>query len=281
MKRFPAAALACGLLISGCAHAGLQKKISAKPAVNAVTASSVSKTAEAAGTTVTAKTKNAEGKGSSSGFRVKKLLIDSDTMTFDRDTSEAVFSGSVTASASSVVIYCSKLVSKNYRDNAVATGNVRAIYREYGVNITCDRLVYSGGLSKIYAYDNVVARKFLPDGNTVNMYCEELVFNAADNTMDAVKSSKRVRVVIKDIVAFSDEVSYNDASRQMHFSGRPIIKKVKSLFLADNIWLNVDDKSINMKDNVWARFYYNDFERTSMEVKVETDKNAASGKTLQ
>ena len=81
--------------------------------------------------------------------------------------------------------------------------------------------------------------------------------------------------------AFSDEVSYNDASRQMHFSGRPIIKKAKSLFLADNIWLNIDDKSINMKDNVWARFYYNDFQRTSMEVKVETDKNAASGKTLQ
>ena len=202
-------------------------------------------------------------------------------MTFDRDTSEAVFSGSVTAAASNVVIYSSKLVSKNYRDNAVATGNVRAIYREYGVNITCDRLVYSGGLSKVYAYDNVVARKFLPDGNTVNMYCEELVFNAADNTMDAVKSSKRVRVVMKDIVAFSDEVSYNDASRQMHFSGRPIIKKAKSLFLADNIWLNIDDKSINMKDNVWARFYYNDFQRTSMEVKVETDKNAASGKTLQ
>jgi lipopolysaccharide export system protein LptA len=237
-----------------------------------------------ANATATARPKvSAAGAGTKTEkFRVHDLLINSDTMTFDKETSEAVFSGSVTAKASDVAIYSTKLVSKNYRENAVATGNVRAIYRKFGVNITCGRLEYSGGLNDVKAYEDVVAHKALADGNTVTMYCQELYFNASENTMTAKKSSdKRVRVVMKDIVAFSDEVSYNDGTRQLYFTGRPIIKKSKSIFLSDNIWLGTDDKSIKMKDNIWTRLFYRDFEKTNAEVQVEADKNAASGKTLQ
>ena len=214
-------------------------------------------------------------------FRVRDILISSDTMTFDKETSQAVFSGSVTASAADVKIYSDKLTSKNYREDAVATGNVRAVYKKYGVNIICGRLEYSGGMNNVRAYEDVTAKKSLPNGSAVTMYCEELDFNAADSTMSAKKSNKRVRVVMKDIVAFSDEVSYNDKNRELYFSGRPIIKKSKSLFLSDYIWLDTDDKSIRMKDNIWTRFFYRDFQKTSAEVQVEADKNAASGKALQ
>lgn len=75
--------IACGLLFARAYAAG--------PAADGFTAlSAVSKTA-GADTTVAAKNPGPAVKGGSSGFRVKKLLIDSDTMSFDRDTSEAVF----------------------------------------------------------------------------------------------------------------------------------------------------------------------------------------------
>jgi lipopolysaccharide export system protein LptA len=277
---------------AGCFHVDSTKKDRVKfpdeiaPVIAAAgtTAENITTTARVAPAHVSSTAKSAGSKQAPKDekFKVHDLLINSDTMTFDKETSEAVFSGSVTAKASDVVIYSSKLVSKNYRENAVATGDVRAIYRKFGVNITCGRLEYSGGLNDVKAYEDVVAHKALPDGNTVTMYCQELYFNASENIMSAKKSGdKRVRVVMKDIVAFSDEVSYNDGTRQLYFTGRPIIKKSKSIFLSDNIWLGTDDKSIKMKDNIWTRLFYRDFEKTSAEVQVEADKNAASGKTLQ
>jgi lipopolysaccharide assembly outer membrane protein LptD (OstA) len=255
----------------------------ASPATRTAQAAPLGLTTTAGAATPAAVTSSAGDNtaGKKQKIKPRNILINSDTMTFDKETSEAVFSGSVTASAADVKIYSDKLVSTNYREEALATGNVRAVYDKYGVKISCGRLKYMGGMNNVKAFDGVVAKKSLPNGNTVTMYCEELDFNAADSTMEAKKSDKRVRVVMKDIVAFSDEVSYNDKNRELYFSGRPVIKKSKSLFLSDYIWLNTDDKSIRMKDNIWTRFFYRDFQKTSAEVQLEADKNAASGKALQ
>ena len=86
---------------------------------------------------------------------------------------------------------------------------------------------------------------------------------------------------MKDIIAFSDKVSYNDKTKELFMSGNPLVKKAKSLMLADSITLNVDKKSMSFKQNIWTKLFYKDFETAQKEVEVETDKNGTSGKNVQ
>lgn len=207
-------------------------------------------------------------------FKVKELVINSDSMTFNKETSEAVFTGSVEASADNVLIRSDRLRSKNYKDNAVAEGNVTAYYKDYGIYITCETLDYGGKLSNIIARKNVVAKKALDNGNTITMRSDIFIFNADDDTMLAKKDPSRVRVTMQDIMAFGDEVKYNNETRQLEISGAPFIKKGKSLFFSDNIKLDVDKKTIKMNKSIWTKLFYRDFEKESGEAVIERDKNA-------
>lgn len=214
-------------------------------------------------------------------FRVRQLIVNSDTMNFNKDTLEAVFRGNVEAQASNVIIKSDMLVSKDYKTSAQASGNVRAFYKEQGVEIECGRLDYKDKMSLVYAYDNVTARKTLKNGDVVVLRSEELTFNAADNILRAKKIKKRVRITMKDIIAFCDEVSYNDGTRELFMTGNPLVKKSKSVMLAESVMMNVDKKSMSLKQNIWTKMFYRDFETARTEAKIETDKNTASDKDVQ
>jgi lipopolysaccharide export system protein LptA len=216
-----------------------------------------------------------------SKFRVKELVINSDTMNYNKETSEAVFHGNVSAEASNILINCDMLKSTNYKDNAEAYGNVRAFYKEQGVTINCGKMIYKDKLTGVNAFDDVVTRKVLQNGETIIMKSEELVFNAADNTLYAKKVKKRIRITLKDIIAFCDEVSYNDTTRELEMKGNPMVKKSKSILMADVIDMNVDKKSMNMKKNIWTKIFYRDFETTRKEAAVDKNKNRTPDKNIQ
>ncbi|MCE5300365.1 MAG: hypothetical protein LLG37_05770 [Spirochaetia bacterium] len=201
--------------------------------------------------------KNEKSKGE---FKVRELVINSDTLRFNRDTSEAIFSGHVVAEASNVIIYSDELHSKDYRDNAQAFGNVRAVYKEQNVVINCKRMDYREKLTKVCGYDDVVVRKLLDDGNTMTMRCDVIEFNAGDNVLYARRVTNRVRVTLKDVMAFADTVSYSDPAKEMEFTGNPLLKKNKSVFISDNIRLDVEKKMIRMKDNIFTRLFPKDVE---------------------
>jgi lipopolysaccharide assembly outer membrane protein LptD (OstA) len=201
-----------------------------------------------------------------SQFRVKELVINSDTMNYNKDTGEAVFTGNVATEAANVLINSDRLVSKDYKDNAQATGNVKAFYKEYGLTIYCKKMDYTDKLSKIYAQEDVTAIK-ADKGNTITMYADELVFNTADDTMTAVKKKNRVKLTMKDILAFSNKVIYNDETREALLTGSPLVKKMKSVFMADEITINVDTKTMKMKDNIWSKLLFKDFEVAQKESK--------------
>jgi len=214
-------------------------------------------------------------------FAIKQLIINSDTMNYNKETSEAVFLGNVEAEASNVIIKADVLKSKDYKQSAQAQGNVRAIYKDQGVTIECGKLDYKDKLSFVYAYDDVTAHKQLANGDTVVLKAEALEFNAVENILTAQKIKKRIRITMKDIIAFSDKVSYNDKTKELLMTGFPLVKKAKSIMLADSITLNVDKKSMSFKDNIWTKLFYKDFETAQKEVKVETDKNGTLGKNVQ
>ena len=214
-------------------------------------------------------------------FKLKQLNINSDTMNYNKETAEAVFRGHVEALASNVVIKSDMLTSKDYKQSAQASGNVRAFYKDQGVEIECGRLDYKDKLSVVYAYDDVIARKTLTNGDKVVLNSEELTFDAAENILRAKKVKKRVRITMKDIIAFCDEVSYNDSTRELFMTGLPLVKKSKSVMLAESVMMNVDKKSMVLKQNIWTKLFYKDFETARTEAKIEADKNRTSDKDVQ
>lgn len=209
-------------------------------------------------------------------FKVKELEISSDSMTFNKDTSIAVFTGKVLLAAAGVKLKCDKLSSKNYKDNADATGNVRAYYKAQKTNLRCARIEYGDGMSSVKAYDGVITEKYMEDGNTITMYSDESDFDTGYGSIEARKIKKQVKVVYKDIVAFSDKVIYNDENGELEMSGKPVVKKNKSSFTSSRIIVDTVNKTMRMESDIWTRIFYGDLKKMEPEVKLETDNNPAS-----
>jgi len=277
------------ILASGCAHVdsskaeemyyskSLEAHILTGPAASTQTAqvtAPLAVTQSAASATTTA-AKTAAAAPKKKKFRVKEFVVNSDSMTYNKDTAEAVFIGNIVAEADNVRIYADQLKSKNYKEKASASGNVRAYYMDFGIIINSDTFDYSSSLSKILAQGNVVARKFLDNGNTITMRADIMEFDADEDILTARKGDTRVRVTMQDIMAFADLVVYNNISRQMEMTGKPFLKKGKSLFFSDDIQLDVDKKTIKLNKSIWTKLFYGDFEKAAKENNNGTNYNKA------
>jgi len=214
-------------------------------------------------------------------FRVKEFDISSDSLTFNKETSITVFIGNVILLAEGVRLNCEKLVSKNYKDNADATGNVRAYYKAQKTLIKCGRIKYGNQMSTVEAYDGVITEKYLDKGNTITMYADQADFDTEYGTIVAKKIKKRVKVVYKEMVAFSEKVVYNDDTGIMELTGKPVVKKSGSSFTAVRIKVDTNKKTMKLENDIWSRVFYGDMKKAETEVKNETDKNPAPGKVIQ
>jgi lipopolysaccharide export system protein LptA len=208
-------------------------------------------------------------------FKIKSLEIASNSMTFNKDTSITTFIGGVVLTSQGVLLKSDRLASKNYKDSAEATGHVRAFYKQQKTAIKCGRIVYGKEMSNVKAYENVVAEKFLDNGNTITMYCDRADFDTEHGSITAEKVKKRVKVTMKDIVAFSDKVVYNDETGDLLMTGKPMVEKDKSAFLASRITVDTIKKTMRLENDIWSRLLYGDFQKTKEEVSIETDKHPA------
>ncbi len=213
------------------------------------------------------------GEGGGGKFLIKDLEVNSDSMVYNKETSMAVFKGNVKLESGGVIIHSDILKSKNYRDSADARGNVAAYYKEYDIKINCRRMVYGDKMSSIKAYDDVEAKKFLRGGNTLTMKADVAEFGLADGIITARKVKKRVEVKLKDMVAFSDRVIYNEKKEELTMVGKPVVRKQESLFFSEKIIVDVNSEEMNLKQNIWSRFYYSDFEKAKKEAEIEADKD--------
>ncbi len=208
-------------------------------------------------------------------FKIKSLEIESNSMTFNKDTSITTFIGAVKLTAQGVLLKCDRLASKNYKDNAEATGNVRAFYKLQKTALKCGRIVYGKEMSNVKAYENVVAEKYTDNGNTITMYCDKADFDTERGSITAEKIKKRVKVTMKDIVAFSNKVVYNDETGELLMTGKPMVKKNESAFLASRIVVDTIKKTMRLENDIWSRLLYGDFKKTKEEVSIEADKHPA------
>lgn len=208
-------------------------------------------------------------------FRVKELEIEADSMTFNKDTSMAVFTGNVILLAEGVRLKCDTLSSKNYKDNADASGNVRAYYKAQKTSLKCGRIKYGNKMSSVTAYEGVITEKYLDSGNTITMYADEADFDTGYGSIEARKVKKKVKVIYKDMVAFSDKVVYNDETGWLEMSGKPVVKKAGSAFTAARIKVDTVNKIMKLEHDIWSKIMYGDLRKTEEEVKLEADKDAA------
>ncbi|HDQ26738.1 MAG TPA: hypothetical protein ENN43_08360 [bacterium] len=207
--------------------------------------------------------------------KIGMLVIKSNTMDFKKTTSMSVFRGNVRLTADNVELYCDRLSSENYRDNAVAEGNVRVFYREHGINMRCGRVVYGSGMGSIDAYEKVTAVKTLDDGNTLTMRADKISFNTGTGEIRAVKEKNKVRVEFKDVLAFSDEVVYNENNDMLTLTGNPAVRKTGSFFMSRKVSLDVNTKTISLEGDIKSQLYYSDFEKAAEEAKIEKDSDKA------
>jgi lipopolysaccharide export system protein LptA len=113
------------------------------------------------------------------------------------------------------------------------------------------------------------------------MYADEAEFDTENGGITAYRTKKKVKVTLKDIVAFSDKVVYNDENNELSMTGKPMVKKNGSAFLAAKISVNTVTKIMKLENDIWSRLFYGDFQKTKEEVDLETNKNPAPGKNLQ
>lgn len=223
----------------------------------------------------------AAGRPKKKKFRIKELEISADSMTFNKDTSVAVFTGDVVLLAEGVKLKCDTLTSENYKDNAEAWGNVTAYYKAQKTRLKCGRIKYGNKMSRVQAYEGVVTEKYLDSGNTITMHADEADFDTEYGSIEARKIKRHVKVIYKDIVAFSERVIYNDETGMLEMSGKPVVKKSGSSFTADRIKVDTARKTMRMENGIWSRIFYGDMKKAQTEVELETDKNAAPGKNIQ
>lgn len=204
-------------------------------------------------------------------IKIGELTIESDTMTFNKVTSEAVFQGNVKLKSEGVNLFCDKLQSLNYRDSAEAIGNVMVNYPQQKVKITCKKIKYDKAISIIEGYENVHAEKILNNNEKINLYADKIKYDVATGEIFAEKVNKKVKIKLKDIVAFSDRVVYNEAADRIELTGTPFAKKQESVFISDNIYIDINKMQIKLKKNIWARLFYSDFENIKKEISLEKD----------
>jgi lipopolysaccharide export system protein LptA len=214
------------------------------------------------------KTKKTKKKGR---IKIGELTIESDTMTFNKVTSEAVFQGNVRLKSEGVNLFCDKLQSINYRDNAEATGNVVVKYQQQKVKIICKKIKYDKAISIIEGYENVQAEKILDNNEKINLYADKIKYDVETGEILAEKINKKVKIKLKDIVAFSDRVVYNETTDEMELTGNPFARKQESVFISNKINIDINKMQIKLQKNIWAKLFYSDFEDIKKEISVEKD----------
>ncbi len=205
--------------------------------------------------------------------KIRQIDISSDNLTYNKQDETAVFKGHVVAVTSDIIMHCDTLSAKNYQKDADAEGNIRVTYKKANVRMKCDKLKYTDNMNVITGYDNVVAEKKLEDGNTLTIYADQIQFDTVNNIVTADKNTKKVKMEMKDVLAFADKVVYNEKENKVYMKGKPFVRKKSSSFLADIIVLDVEKKSIRLKSNIWSKLFYAEFENTQKEVESETAKN--------
>lgn len=206
-------------------------------------------------------------------IKIGKLTIESNSMTFNKKTSVAVFLDNVKLRAQGVSLFCEKLQAVNYRENAEATGNVRINYPQQKVKITCNKVKYNNSMSKIEAYENVIAKKLLHNNEKINLFADKIEYDVETGEIIATKVSKKVKIKLKDIVAFSDKVIYNEITEEIELTGNPVVKKQESVFISSTIIIDVNKTIIKLKENIWSKLFYTDFEDIKREVNIEKNNN--------
>lgn len=205
--------------------------------------------------------------------KIGELTIESDSMTFNKQTAMAVFLNNVKLKSTGVNLFCNELRSVNYRDNAEAIGNVRVFYREQKVKILCNRVIYSKSMSYVQAYDNVIAEKILDNNEKINLYADEIKYDVNTGEIIAIRVKKKVKIKLKDIVAYSDRVIYNELTDELELTGYPFARKQESTFISSQINIDINKRIIKLKENIWAKLFYADFEDIKKEVEVEKNKD--------
>ncbi len=193
-------------------------------------------------------------------------------MNFERETSKAVFEKNVKVIAEDVILYSDRLESNDYKKEAYAEGNITINYKKGNVKLTSKKIKYIDNFNKVIASDNVMVNKILDDGNTLTMFADEVEFDMVDENIVESKKNKRVKVKMKDIIAFADKISYNEENKELYMEGKPIVKKKASFFLSETILFNTDKKSIKLKGNIWSKLFYEEFEKTSKEIEKSQKK---------
>lgn len=206
-------------------------------------------------------------------IKIGELTIESDSMTFNKETSVAVFLDNVKLKAQGVNLSCNSLKSVNYRDNAEATGDVRVNYPQQKVKIICNRVKYNKAMSKIEAYENVIVEKILDNNEKINLFADEIRYDIETGEILATRVSRKVKIKFKDIIAFSDRVIYNEITEELELTGNPFAKKHESIFISSMINIDVNKEIIKLKESIWAKLFYSDFEDIKKEVQVEKDSN--------
>ncbi|MCX7698257.1 MAG: hypothetical protein N2114_02175 [Candidatus Goldbacteria bacterium] len=213
------------------------------------------------------------GKTKKRKIKIGELTIESDTMTFNKETSVAVFIGNVKLKAQGVNLFCDQLQSINYRDNAEAIGNVKINYPKQKVKITCKKVRYNKSMSKIEAYENVIAEKILDNNEKINLYADEIKYDVETGEIIASKVDKKVKIKLKDIVAFSDRVIYNELTEELELTGNPFARKNDSIFISSKINIDITKMIIKLQENIWAKLFYGDFEDIKKEVSIDKNSN--------
>ncbi len=207
-----------------------------------------------------------------SKIKIKEIIIKSDSMNFERETSKAMFEKNVKVIAGDIVLYADKLESIDYKKEAYAEGNITVNYKKNSIKLTSKKIKYVDNFNRVIANDDVVVVKVMDDGNTITLFADQVEYDIDNEKIIADKKKKRIKVKTKDIIAFADKISYDENRKELYLDGNSVIKKKTSFFLAETISFNTASKTIKLKGNIWSKLFYEEFEKTSKEIEKSQKK---------
>ena len=116
------------------------------------------------------------------------LKIKSENLKYNRESAIADFLGGVTLYSDGIIVKADRLRSRDYRDNAVATGNVAGFYQEQDIIIYSEIMEYTDGMNVVAARGSVVVEKDTGSRGTIKMKADKVIFDAKKGDIRAVKA---------------------------------------------------------------------------------------------
>jgi lipopolysaccharide transport protein LptA len=182
----------------------------------------------------------------------RPVEIESNELTFDRETGLTVFKGNVKVNHKPTVMNADEVQATNGNRQATAEGQVQVVDSGMAATLTCGHLEYRDKMRYISAHDSPKMVSMDNDGNPVTMESRQMEFFSDQHMAVA---NQNVKVNHSQGKATAGRATYLKDEGRMILEDEPKMESPLGTVTGRRITAYLDEDRVTAEGNVQAMFY--------------------------